>query len=186
MGKGCLQATVRVGVVILLLALVGCASSAPAPPPASGLEAAPSAPPPPAEVRIEASEAAARQEAERRQEEAERNRFVYEDIFFAPKSYRLDERALEMLRWKADWLRRHPDVDVVVEGHTDKGGGRENNLYLGAKRAGAVMSYLLHQGIPRERLTAVSYGEDRPIAEGRGEEERAKNRRVRMILREAP
>jgi peptidoglycan-associated lipoprotein len=186
MGNGRMHSIVGMGLVTLLLVLVACASPPPAPPPDPVAGMASSTPAPPAEVRIDGAATAARQEDERRREEAERNRLVYEDIYFGPESYRLDQRAEELLRWKADWLRRHPEVAVIVEGYSDQRGGPAKNLLLGSKRAGAVMSFLLREGIPRERLTAVSYGEERLVASGRGEEVDAKNRRVRLTIRDTP
>jgi outer membrane protein OmpA-like peptidoglycan-associated protein len=50
------------------------------------------------------------------------------------------------------------------------------------RRAGEVQSFFLRRGIARERLTAISYGKERPVATGEGEEVRAKNRRVRTII----
>jgi peptidoglycan-associated lipoprotein len=120
----------------------------------------------------------------RRQYEVERNRFIYEDIFFAKNQYQLDPQARDRLDWKADWLEAHPQVKVVIEGHCGEGGSAENNMALGLRRAGEVKGYLLRQGVARERLTAVSYGRERPIIQGEGEEVRAKNRRVRLVIAE--
>jgi len=121
-------------------------------------------------------------EADRRQFESERNRFVYEDIFFARNQYRLDENARREMEWKAAWLLTHPDIKVLIEGHCDEGGRPEDNLALGMRRAGEVQSFFLRRGIARERLTAISYGKERPVATGEGEEVRAKNRRVRTLI----
>jgi len=122
------------------------------------------------------------EEAARRQFEIERNRFVYEDIFFAKNKYRLTDQAVRELSWKADWLMTYPDIQVMIEGYCDEGGGAEANLALGARRAGEVESFFLRRGIPRERLTVISYGKERPIATGDTEEARAKNRRVRTQI----
>ncbi len=121
------------------------------------------------------------QEARRRYE-IERNRFVYEDIFFARNKYQLDDQARADLDWKAYWMQSHPKVKIVIEGHCAEGGSAENNMALGLRRAGEVKGYLLRQGIARDRLTAVSYGSERPIAQGEGEEVQAKNRRVRTVI----
>lgn len=121
-------------------------------------------------------------EADRRQFESDRNRFIYEDIFFGRNQYRLDEHARREVLWKATWLLNNPDIKVLIEGHTDEGGSSENNLALGARRAGEVESFFLRNGIGRERLTAISYGKERPVATGVGEEVRYKNRRVRTII----
>ena len=118
----------------------------------------------------------------RRQYEIERNRFIYEDVFFARNKYRLDDQARALLSWKAAWLQAHPGVTVVIEGHCSEGGRAEDNMALGLRRAGEVKGFLLRQGVARERLTAVSYGRERPLVEGESEEAQAKNRRVRLTI----
>ena len=55
-------------------------------------------------------------------------------------------------------------------------------MALGLRRAGEVKGYLLHKGVARKRLTAISYGSEQPIARGEGEEIQAKNRRVRLTI----
>lgn len=138
-------------------------------------------PEPPPSTPAAAPTTVADQEA-RRQYEAERNRLIYEDIFFAQNKYQLDAQARDRLNWKADWLQAHPQVKVVIEGHCGEGGSAENNMALGLRRAGEVKGYLLRQGLARDRLTAVSYGSERPLAQGEGEEVKAKNRRVRLVI----
>ena len=144
------------------------------------------------EMEASGEEAAARQqaleeqqrkeEADHRQYEIERNRFVYEDIYFAKNKYRLSEQAVRELEWKTEWLQNHPAVKVLIEGYCDEGGSAQDNLALGARRAGEVESFFLRRGIARERLSSISYGKERPIAVGNTEEVRAKNRRVRTLI----
>ena len=121
-------------------------------------------------------------EAARRQFETERNRFIYEDIFFGKNQFRLDENARRELSWKAQWLTDHPDIRVRIEGHTDENRTAEDNLALGARRAGEVKSFFLRRNIARERLSVISFGREQPVATGEGEEVRAKNRRVRTLI----
>lgn len=118
----------------------------------------------------------------RRQYEIERNRFLYEDIFFAKNKYQLDDQARDLLNWKAAWLQANPQVTIIIEGHCGDSGNAENNMALGLRRAGEVKGYLLRKGVARHRLTAISYGSESPIAEGEGEEIQAKNRRVRLTI----
>lgn len=147
--------------------------------------AAPEPPKAPAAVEAPTAEASSMAAKEaRRQYEIGRNRFMYEDIFFAKNKYQLDDQARERLNWKAAWLQAHPQVKVVIEGHCGEGGHAERNMALGLRRAGEVKGYLLRQGVARERLTAVSYGSERPIAQGKGEDVQAKNRRVRLTVSE--
>lgn len=70
---------------------------------------------------------------------------------------------------------------VRLEGHTDERGSREYNIALGERRAQAVRRALLLQGGADGQLTTVSYGEERPAAEGSDEDAYAKNRRVEIV-----
>jgi peptidoglycan-associated lipoprotein len=67
-----------------------------------------------------------------------------------------------------------------LEGHTDERGGREYNLALGQKRAEAVRQALSLLGVPESQLEAVSYGKEKPAAQGAAEADLAKNRRVEI------
>ena len=69
---------------------------------------------------------------------------------------------------------------LVIEGHTDERGGREYNLALGQKRAEAVVKSLALLGASEGQLEAVSFGKERPVAEGHDEEAWAKNRRAEL------
>ncbi len=70
---------------------------------------------------------------------------------------------------------------VRLEGHTDERGSREYNIALGERRAQAVRRALLLQGAADGQLTTVSYGEERPAAEGSEEPAYEKNRRVEIL-----
>lgn len=69
---------------------------------------------------------------------------------------------------------------VVIEGHTDERGGREYNLALGQKRAEAVQKSLVLLGVSAEQIEAVSFGEERPAAQGSGESAWSQNRRAEI------
>ena len=73
-----------------------------------------------------------------------------------------------------------PDKRLRIEGHTDERGGREYNLALGQRRAQAVAQSLQLLGVPDSRLEVVSYGAERPKAEGSNEEAWAQNRRAAL------
>jgi peptidoglycan-associated lipoprotein len=73
-----------------------------------------------------------------------------------------------------------PDKRLRIEGHTDERGGREYNLALGQRRAQAVAQSLQLPGVPDSRLDVVSYGAERPKAEGSTEEAWAQNRRAAL------
>jgi peptidoglycan-associated lipoprotein len=123
-----------------------------------------------------------RKEAEERELRAEKIKFMYEDVYFQKGSYALTPEAKDLLIRKAEWLDKHPEINVIIEGHTDERGSKEYNIAFGDRRAGAVKSFLIRQGIERQRLNAVSFGKEKPIDPRRTEEARAKNRRVHFVI----
>ena len=122
-----------------------------------------------------------REQARERKELAERERFLNEDIHFEFDRSRLPPEAKKILRRKAKWLRAHHDVSVIVEGHCDERGTNEYNMALGDRRARKAKSFLVDLGIARERLTTISYGEERPLDPRHNEESWAKNRRAHFV-----
>lgn len=108
------------------------------------------------------------------------NRFandVQSTVTFPFNSAQLTAQAQATLRGQADWIKRFPEVRFRVYGHTDLVGGSSYNQRLGLRRARAVVSYLVGQGISRSRLEAVvSKGETQPLIVTQGREER--NRRT--------
>ncbi len=79
----------------------------------------------------------------------------------------------------ADRLKANPR-QVRLEGHTDERGTREYNMALGERRANAVRDFLVLQGVSRNSLEVISYGEERPVAHGSNESAWAQNRRVEI------
>lgn len=72
-------------------------------------------------------------------------------------------------------------IKVRLEGNTDERGSAEYNVALGERRAQAVKRALLLQGATAAQLTTVSYGEERPVADGHDETAWAQNRRVEIV-----
>ena len=105
---------------------------------------------------------------------------VPDRVFFATNETILTTASRETLRKQAAWLRQNSDVTVVVEGHADERGTREYNLALGQRRAESVAAYLLSNGVSRNQLKTISYGEERPAALGSNNASWAKNRRVEI------
>jgi peptidoglycan-associated lipoprotein len=123
-------------------------------------------------------------EAAERNRRAEKIKFMYEDVYFKKSRYSLTPEAQEILKRKATWLMKNPDLTVLIEGHTDERGSKEHNFALGDLRAGAVKSFLIRQGIESPRLIAVSYGNEHPIDTSKTEKGRQKNRRVHFATEE--
>ncbi len=88
----------------------------------------------------------------------------------------------QVLRDIVGILNEYPTAKFSVEGHTDSAGSNKLNQRLSDSRANAVKNYLVENGIDQFRLSAVGYGEDRPIATNKTRAGRAKNRRVEINL----
>lgn len=79
-------------------------------------------------------------------------------------------------------LNEYSTAKFAIEGHTDSAGSAKLNQRLSDSRANAVKNYLVENGIDQFRLSAIGYGEDRPIATNRTRAGRAQNRRVEINL----
>jgi peptidoglycan-associated lipoprotein len=106
-------------------------------------------------------------------------------VLFQFDSYELDEEARTVLGKQAEWLARYPSIRVTVEGHADERGTREYNLALGDRRATAAKNFLAAQGVDAGRMTTISYGKERPAAEGSDEASWAQNRRAVTVVANA-
>jgi len=103
-----------------------------------------------------------------------------EKVFFEFDAYTLTPQAREILARNAEWLRKDPAARLTIEGHCDERGADEYNLALGQRRADAAKNYLVSLGIAAERLTGISYGEERPAAAGSNENAWSQNRRAEL------
>ena len=92
-----------------------------------------------------------------------------------------DRRILDA---NAAWLKQNGNQLVLIEGHCDERGTNEYNLGLGDRRARATMNYLVGQGVQANRITVVSYGEERPICNEKTESCWAQNRRAAFLVKE--
>ncbi len=81
----------------------------------------------------------------------------------------------------ASYLSKYANARVRLEGHTDERGSREYNIGLGERRAQTVRRALMLQGVKESQITTVSYGEERPLAEGSDDAAYAQNRRVELV-----
>ncbi|WP_420326379.1 peptidoglycan-associated lipoprotein Pal [Mameliella sp.] len=107
---------------------------------------------------------------------------VGDRVLFAVDQSSLSPEARVVLDGQAKWLMDNPDYLAIIEGHADEQGTREYNLALGARRANAVMEYLVAKGIPQSRLKFVSYGKERPLEICSEEACYAKNRRAVTVI----
>jgi peptidoglycan-associated lipoprotein len=105
------------------------------------------------------------------------------DVFFELDSYTLRDDAKVALDRAARLLRDKTTVSVTLEGHCDERGTVEYNQALGEKRANAARDYLVNAGVSAARVQTLSYGKERPFAEGHDESAWAQNRRAHFVLR---
>jgi peptidoglycan-associated lipoprotein len=101
-------------------------------------------------------------------------------IYFDFDSNVVKEEFRSVVEGHAKRLTAAKGKKVIIEGHTDERGGREYNLALGQRRAEAVQKSLTLLGVSADQIEAVSYGEERPAAQGSTEEAWAKNRRAEI------
>ncbi len=130
----------------------------------------------------DAAKRALEEEAIRKEQEAARNAFISEDVYFDYDDSSLTSSAQAVLQTKAGWLRNNPGASVVIEGHCDERGTTEYNLALGDRRANSAKTFLVDMGIPAASLKTVSYGEEMPVDPGKTEEAWAKNRRAHFTI----
>jgi peptidoglycan-associated lipoprotein len=109
---------------------------------------------------------------------------VGDRVYFDFDSYQIRGDAQPVLDQQSAWLARYPAVKVRIEGNCDERGTREYNLALGARRANAVREYLTAHGVSPARIETISYGKERPIDGGSGEEAWAKNRNGHTAITE--
>jgi peptidoglycan-associated lipoprotein len=108
--------------------------------------------------------------------------FPHENVYFEYDKSTFIPEVREMLTENAEWLKANPDVSVIIEGHCDERGSNEYNIALGDRRAQSVKSFLVDMGIAVERLTPISYGEEKPVDTASTEEAWAKNRRAHFVI----
>jgi peptidoglycan-associated lipoprotein len=103
-------------------------------------------------------------------------------VFFDTDQYNLDDQDRATLDQQVQWLTRHTNVRVTIEGHADERGTRDYNLALGDRRANAAKNHLVARGILASRISVISYGKERPEALGSDESAWAQNRRAVTVM----
>lgn len=101
-------------------------------------------------------------------------------VYFDFDSFVVKDEFRPVVDGYAKYLGTNKAKKMLIEGHTDERGSREYNLALGQKRAEAVQKQMLLVGATEGQLEAVSFGEERPAAQGSDEAAWAKNRRAEL------
>jgi len=105
------------------------------------------------------------------------------DIQFEIDQDDMQREVKEKLAVLATFMKKYPENSAVIEGHTDDVGTNEYNMKLSQRRADSVVDYLVRKhGIAPSRLTAVGYGETRPLADNASEEGKRQNRRIDAVI----
>ncbi len=100
-------------------------------------------------------------------------------VLFATNMSEIQSQYQDEIAAFADFLREYNNTSAVIEGHTDSDGSEEYNQALSERRARAVMMELINRyGIAASRLSAVGYGESRPVASNATANGKAQNRRI--------
>jgi peptidoglycan-associated lipoprotein len=154
---------------------------APAPPPPATRPAPPPPPPPAAPTPAPAPPS---------EDEVFRNKTLDQlnaekplgDALFAYDSTEITGDARATIQKDVDWMKRWTSTKVMVEGHADSRGTNEYNLALGERRAAAVRDYMVSLGIPADRITIVSKGEEQPFCSEETEACWQQNRRGHFIV----
>ncbi len=153
-------------ITIVALALAGAACSKNKKPEPAKPEAAPAA------TEDTSDDSNATPEAAPAADTAQPSASLGEVIYFEFDQSDLSDQSRAVLNENAEWLKEDPKRTLLIEGHTDEVGTTEYNLGLGDRRARAARDYLVALGIPENRITIITYGEERPASS-----EDAKNRR---------
>jgi peptidoglycan-associated lipoprotein len=103
-------------------------------------------------------------------------------IYFDFDKSDIKAEAKPVLEKKAEFLRANPAYKVRIEGHCDERGTNEYNMALGDRRARAAMKYLNALGISADRMSTISYGEEKPVCKDQNEACWSKNRRDEFKL----
>ncbi len=102
-------------------------------------------------------------------------------IAFETNSAKLTKSSYGTLDDIIKLMKKIPDANLEVQGHTDNTGSAETNKKLSQDRAETVVNYFISKGIAADRVRAVGYGPEKPIADNKSKQGRAKNRRVELV-----
>ena len=185
--------SLRVYATAMMLAAVTAAAcgpktpeTTPAPPPAPTAtpETRPTPPPaPPAPAPAPAPRTPTEDEVFDKMTLEELNRSgALAHVFFAYDSTELTEPSRATIQKNAEYLKRRSSTKVMIEGHADSRGTNEYNLALAERRADATRDYLVSLGIPADRVTIVSKGEEQPFCTEETESCWQQNRRGHFLF----
>jgi len=107
---------------------------------------------------------------------------ILKNIFFEFAKARLLPKSFPELNKLVALLKKYPQIQIKIQGHTDNVGTHARNQQLSERRAQSVVNYLVNKGVLNERLTAEGFGETKPIDTNQTKQGRQKNRRVEFVI----
>ncbi|MCM0084007.1 peptidoglycan-associated lipoprotein Pal [Geomonas sp. Red32] len=134
-----------------------------------------------APVSSEAPKAGAREQAPAG-EAAGEMRMDLKTVYFAFDSSELSAETRDALSKNAEVLKMSPGMKIRIEGNCDERGSDEYNMALGERRAKSAKDYLVNLGIAPDRISVISYGEEKPVDQGHDEAAWSKNRRDDFVI----
>ena len=102
-------------------------------------------------------------------------------VYFGFDEYTVQTKYQKMLSAHASYLKANPKQKIIIQGNTDERGTAEYNLALGQRRSDAVRKSLNLMGVSDDQMEAVSFGKEKPKAEGDSEAAWAQNRRADIV-----
>ena len=102
-------------------------------------------------------------------------------VYFGFDEYTVQTKYQKMLSTHASYLKANPKQKIIIQGNTDERGTAEYNLALGQRRSDAVRKSLNLMGVSDDQMEAVSFGKEKPKAEGDTEAAWAENRRADIV-----
>jgi len=102
-------------------------------------------------------------------------------VYFGFDEYTVQTKYQRMLSTHASYLKANPKQKIIIQGNTDERGTAEYNLALGQRRSDAVRKSLNLMGVANDQMEAVSFGKEKPKAEGDSESAWAENRRADIV-----
>jgi len=107
---------------------------------------------------------------------------LLKSIHFDFDKYDIRPGDVEILKGNSALLKKFSNVKIQIEGHCDERGTNEYNLALGERRANSTKKYLTSLGITADRVSTISYGEEKPMDPAHSEESWTKNRRANFVI----
>lgn len=102
-------------------------------------------------------------------------------IYFSFDKSNIKSEYASIIQAHSAYLAKHPNVHIRLEGYTDERGTREYNMALGERRDNSVEELLTQEGVAKDQIDTISYGEQNPVATGHDESSWRLNRRVEIV-----